>query len=514
MKMKVLMVDDEPNIREGLKQIIDWESLNFSICGEAANGRDALYKIMKYQPELTLLDIRIPIMSGLELTSRARQQGYEGKIIILSGYSEFTYARDAIKLGVESYLLKPIDEEELYEAVKKVKTQLEREFSRSTVVKGSSRHAELEAIGALLLNRLHDEDAAYLPDDLRLGSTIQAFQVAVIGSGRLTACAEAAVCSRLNDCFQGRYITLALENRLVILFKGLEPAELLEKLKRNFMDMNPAIDLIGLGRSVGRPEEICRSYDDALRILDRKFFYQENEKVVSYSSAWEAGACPTRFKTLNFDSYAEKLCRYLVSGELKKIEETFDLLKTDFLNRKIQPGMVKGLLSSLYIQAQQKAQGAYPEIELKMLSDAEIINQIYSKSCLSDAVSYLKSAFVWIAESIENADEHGIISKVLRYIDKNSSDDLKLESLADLFNYNSAYLGKLFTKSTGCHFNLYLDKTRIGNAKNLLKRADLKVYQISEMVGYKNLDYFYKKFKKYVGESPREYRRRVGIFSE
>jgi two-component system response regulator YesN len=131
---------------------------------------------------------------------------------------------------------------------------------------------------------------------------------------------------------------------------------------------------------------------------------------------------------------------------------------------------------------------------------------------LFDVISYLKYEFVKMAESVENAYEHDVISKVLRYIDKNSSSDLKLESLADLFGYNSAYLGKLFKSSTGEKFNLYLDKKRVSDAKALLMQADLKVYHLSEMVGYKNLDYFYKKFKRYVGESPNEYRRNAGIF--
>ena len=127
---QVLIVDDEAPIRDGLKCIMDWESLGFSICGEASNGEEALRLILNLKPDLVLMDIHMPKMLGLTVVKKAREQDYKGRFIILSGYSDFNYAQEAIRYGVEGYLTKPIDEETLLEVVSKIKLTLDKE-SRS-----------------------------------------------------------------------------------------------------------------------------------------------------------------------------------------------------------------------------------------------------------------------------------------------------------------------------------------------------------------------------------------------
>ena len=123
--MKVLIADDEAIVLEGLKYIIDWEDLGFSICSQAQNGEEALEKVLNLQPDLVLLDIRMPKLTGTEIIQIAREKGFKGHFIILSGYSDFSYAQTAIKYGVDFYLTKPIDEDELENAVVTVKKQIE-----------------------------------------------------------------------------------------------------------------------------------------------------------------------------------------------------------------------------------------------------------------------------------------------------------------------------------------------------------------------------------------------------
>lgn len=123
----VLIVDDELIIRQGLKCIIEWNEFGFEIIGEASNGKDALDFILQKKPDVVMLDIRIPKLSGLEVAEQARKQGYQGKIIILSGFSDFKYAQEAIRYNVEYYLTKPIDEEELAETIQKIGKNLEKE---------------------------------------------------------------------------------------------------------------------------------------------------------------------------------------------------------------------------------------------------------------------------------------------------------------------------------------------------------------------------------------------------
>lgn len=123
----VFIVDDEALIRDGLKQIIDWEALGFTICGEASNGEEAEKEILEKQPDLTLMDIRMPRKLGLDVVASVREKDFKGRFIILSGYSDFKYAQEAIRYGVEFYLTKPIDEDELLSSVTTIKTALDDE---------------------------------------------------------------------------------------------------------------------------------------------------------------------------------------------------------------------------------------------------------------------------------------------------------------------------------------------------------------------------------------------------
>ena len=119
MLFKALIIDDEPPIREGIKTIIDWAQDGFAICGEAANGREGLAKVRALQPDLLVLDLKMPAVGGLELLAELRKEGNNVQALILTGYSEFAYAQQAINLGVLGYILKPIEEEELKEQLKK-----------------------------------------------------------------------------------------------------------------------------------------------------------------------------------------------------------------------------------------------------------------------------------------------------------------------------------------------------------------------------------------------------------
>ena len=123
----LFIADDEKTIRDGLKCIVNWEELGFSICGEASNGEDALSGILKNAPSLVLLDIRMPKLMGVDIIKIAREQGFQGKFIILSGYSDFSYAQAAIRYGVDFYLTKPIDEDELLEAIRTIYAALQSE---------------------------------------------------------------------------------------------------------------------------------------------------------------------------------------------------------------------------------------------------------------------------------------------------------------------------------------------------------------------------------------------------
>ena len=128
--LKVLIADDEPYVREGIKNIVPWDKCGFDICGEGIDGDDTYKKIFDLSPDLVLIDIRMPGKLGLDVIRESVENGFKGKFIIISGYSDFQYAKLAIKYGVKSYLLKPIDEDELYDIAINLKKKIEDEKNK------------------------------------------------------------------------------------------------------------------------------------------------------------------------------------------------------------------------------------------------------------------------------------------------------------------------------------------------------------------------------------------------
>ena len=148
----LFIADDEKNIREGLKCILEWETLGFALCGEAANGEETLSGILQKNPSLVLLDIRMPKLTGIDIVRIAREQGYRGRFIILSGYSDFSYAQAAIRYGVEYYLTKPIDEDELEQSVRTVHDLIEKESRASRSYSQYRDRARDNILRDILLN--------------------------------------------------------------------------------------------------------------------------------------------------------------------------------------------------------------------------------------------------------------------------------------------------------------------------------------------------------------------------
>ena len=150
--MNVYIADDEASIREGLKCIIDWNTLGFEICGEAGSGEDALHDILELNPDLVLLDIRMPRLQGTEIVKAAREHNFKGRFIILSGFSDFKYAQTAIRYGVDFYLVKPIDEKDLTDAVKSVSEMLEKEKLLTSAMKQYNEEAKRTILRDLFIN--------------------------------------------------------------------------------------------------------------------------------------------------------------------------------------------------------------------------------------------------------------------------------------------------------------------------------------------------------------------------
>jgi two-component system, response regulator YesN len=510
--MKVFIADDESIIREGLKCIINWEELGFQICGEASNGADALTSILDLKPDLVLLDICMPKLQGTELVKLAREENYKGHFIILSGYSDFKYAQTAIRYGVNFYLTKPIDEDELTNAVLTVKNTIEKEHSHRNNVTHLKEKAKYTILRDILLNQ-SDFKTINL-NEINLSASD--YQVIIFENYSMDTFNQPyhfadllKVTNQKNNTFEH----IKIHDKDIILLKGSFALERFQNILQHYNDIpqkGSPLDTIFLayGRVVTAPIDIYKSYEDALILMQHRFFCEYNQHTIGYEQLPHIKENLHDFESLKANEYSEQLCGYIQSFNRNMIVHILDSLSKILYATNTDLFNIKLFLTDIYLQIKENINHIYSTTDIPFPSNSAVIDFIDGKYYLYEIIQFFSEQFEMIMNAIGNSNSDSILDDIIHYIDHNYRDNIKLETIAPLFGYNSSYLGKIFSKKMNENFNSYIDHVRINHSKELLLQNNQKVYEIAEYVGYKNVDYFHKKFKKYVGESPAEYRRR------
>ncbi|BCN31299.1 response regulator transcription factor [Anaeromicropila herbilytica] len=516
--MKVFIADDEINVRQGLKNIIDWKELGFDICGEAGNGVACLEGIMKENPDLVLLDIQMPKMQGIQVAKHAREQGYKGKIIILSGYSDFEYAKSAIPYGIDYYLLKPIDEDELTNAV----TNVYRLIMKDKQEKGLAQQYFIKARGSILrdiiLGRqnqavLEDADKNLELKHLDLNrSCYRVLLIEQLSSNVEHLFGENDIQSLFhlynNDLSDLEHVVI--DNTNVLLIKGETLIHRISRVIESFEVMENAtrgMSFIVAGKIVTNLNEIHNSYKTCRMIMDRKFFTPKDHFVIEESNYQLEKDMAYDVTEIESSKYHDMLYKNIESYNRAGIKETLQILNQNLMQSYHSEDSIKNFITGIFLHIKHDVKHDYKKCDIQLDSNTDIIATIQKMNFLYEIIHYVEDQMVQIIKAIGNSTCESILSDILHYIDLNFRKNLKLETIAAVFGYNSAYLGKVFTKNMGVNFNSYVDKVRINYAKELVLEDRLKVYEIAENVGYKNLDYFHRKFKRYVGYSPAEYRK-------
>lgn len=524
----LFIADDETSIREGLKYIADWESLGFSLCGEASNGADALAQILALQPSLAMLDVRMPKMHGTEVIRRAREAGYQGKCIILSGYSDFKYAQEAIRGGVSYYLTKPLDEDELYAVVDEVKAALSAERQRSSHVTAMKNKAKSVILHELVTDML---DTPLTPEDIEhFRLQAESYQVVICedfhthsAAAPYTFAELLKVINRENTIFEH----LSADGRDIVLLKGAHGLSKLSDFLEHYEDQPPQEGspmesmFLTYGRPVYALGDVHLSYEDAARLLRRRFFCAQEQHAIGYEMlpAWSDldntnADLPMSLSEDTLIDFAERFVGYIQSYNRRMTVEALSELEYGLSRICGEIADIKLFLTDLYLRIKESMNRNYASAEIPFLSNSTVIAYIDRRNYLYEIIKFLSEQFEMIMNAIGSPSRDTILDDVLFYIDHNFQNPIKLETIAPLFGYNSAYLGKIFSKTVGENFNSYIDHKRIDLSKQLLSENKMKVYEIAEQIGYKNVDYFHKKFRKYVGISPAEFRKGYGLDTE
>lgn len=510
----VFIADDELIIRQGLKCIIDWEALGFTIIGEAANGKEALDFITREEPDLVLLDIRMPKILGIDVVQQARQHGFNGKIIILSGFTDFKYAQAAIKYGVDFYLTKPIDEGELLETVKSIKETFDAENMQSSTL----NHYRQKAHGMILLDILtNNADFSHINlKDLHL----DADQYQIVIYEKYSHHAN-QISYRFSDLLKvtneqnSSYENITIDHNEVLLLKGTFTLQKFQEFLEHYeREQKPQKDspldslFITYGRPVTELSQVHISYEEALLLLQRRFFCENMQHTIGYSQLPVQNPSDAfRLTPETLQHYCEILIGYIQAAKRNQVAETLHELENKLYTSFDDIPHIKLFLTDLYLSIKEKISHLYHNMNIPFPGNAEIIDFINQKYYLYEIILFFTEQFEMIIRSIGNPSSEGVMDDIIHYIEHNYMDNIKLENIAPLFGYNSSYLGKIFSKKVGEGFNVFIDKVRIDHSKDLLQSSSLKVYEIAEKVGYRNVDYFHTKFKKYVNMSPAEYRK-------
>lgn len=502
--LKVLLVDDEPNVRHGVKMMIPWSELGLEVVGEAEDGDDGLLKILSMRPDIVIADVKMPGMTGIKMIETAQGKGYKGKCLILSGYSDFAYAKEAMSLGVKGFILKPVDEDELTDALKALRDEIYAEGRDKAAMRKGSEYMNEQLVRALLLG-----DSSVLSESSVADYNYSCYDAAIISPAEEMEQEEKAlliesVKNRLAVCNDVDVVTPELSSGITaVLFKGWDRSKILDFFKKLSKDLFGKI-FVAVGDTVSAPEDIRQSYSEADSLLKNRFMYMHCGVVTSDTINGE-NAGEGKIGEIVSHIYA-----YVEINDIDKLGDALEQLLRTLCSSAYSPERIKVLCITAVMDIKNRLVKNIGEKKTEQFINDEFIAEIGEKNSLFDIIGMLKNTFTELSCTYFGRTTKSTIERVVQYIRSNYSCELKLEQLANIFGYNSAYLGKVFHQYTGENFNNYLDRIRITEAKRLLMMNEYKVYEVAEMVGYSNINYFHNKFKKYVGISPLSYKRLGG----
>ncbi len=311
------------------------------------------------------------------------------------------------------------------------------------------------------------------------------------------------------------YDDIVIDNMEVFVLKGsyaigkfnalLEQCEK-EKILQKWSLMDEFF--IACGRCVYTADAVQQSYRDAHRLQERRFFCDRGEHVISCEtcSGLEESLAPMGSGLLG--AYSTALINNIQTFSRNGIAATLNRLRDTLCRASDPTADIKLFLIDLYLCIREKMSRLYPNTHIPFTSNAELIQFIQTRRYLYEILQYFTEHLEAIMSAIAHSSRESVLDDILHYIEHNYADNITLENIAPLFGYNSSYLGRIFRKKMGETFNSYVARVRIEHSKQMLRQEDTKIYIIAEKVGYHNADYFHIKFKKYVGMSPAEYRKR------
>lgn len=511
---KVLIVDDEPMIREGLKTLVDWAKYGFTVIGDASNGREAVEKHKALSPDLILIDIRMPGMDGLQAIEEVRKTDTVCHFLILSGYADFSYAKQAIAHSVDGYILKPIDEDELESYVERISKQLKKQSEIQLSSEQTTVLLREELLQKLTAGKLDLETAGSQEFNLLLGSDAKYYQLLLIElySREHSLTMNATLKKKLAEIIQQKQIgwVFSAEPYVGVLLKDYLLQNGSREQMRQWIEeaCGTRVRFAAAASEPVRELLELQDWSEAVRgLLEQRFMLQGQQIHMASLTDDQQRQEHDQADELSIDTLAQKLYYMIDIGNKEGVDKAVQEASDHICAHDHSEQSVKSSWAQLLTIVLNKAATSNPQVSVQ--EDLTMITALYLAFHYNEMILQLKQRLSDLVLKIGKSDSLSVMKQMTDFIERHYNENIKLETLADLFNYNSGYLGKMFKNYTGDHFNTYLDQVRIQHAIELLQEG-LKVHQVSERVGYANVDYFHSKFKKYKGVSPSSFKSVTG----
>lgn len=535
--LRVVIADDEEKICDYLLAVIDWEENGCEIVGVAHDGAEVVSLCMEKTPNILLTDIRMPGLNGLEAIKRLHSEIPTINIIIITGYDYFAYAQTAIKYGVIEYLLKPVRKEDLLAALHKAQKNWMVNRPYEIIDDNTHNTAEIERIENLTRVIHEYERNGRILDTLYIlntfGNHYAIWQMIYV---RLQSI------NKRNDSSSIKFLVTKIKNMIFDIFKSNENNQidiffipsniegiyiLLNLAKEEMNDVDRKVELFQRNLdsvivlfynyryviSVSEPFydvkkvkdglQDCMIADaDKIRLGSNILIYSKDHKTIRKNLNFISVDTINRFKEFIVSNNTNEV--FLLITELTTNLETIQDQLHGFMIFEIYSKLIDVFYSNIY-------QGT-PNNKLISEEKTKLKSQYDSFYTIRDAFNFLRDSFVgymkMISETLDDANEDRPIIRAKSIIDRNYSDpELNLDSVSSQVGLNSSYLSTIFKKKFKVSFIDYLTEVRIKHAKELLLSTDDSVAVISEAVGFVDSKYFTKRFKKYTGVSPRDYKK-------
>ena len=498
-----LVIDDEALIREGIPLLIDWEGEGYRLLGTGEDGKEGLRLILALQPDLVLVDIKMPGMTGLAMIAEARKAGFQGEFVILTAHSQFDYAKTAISVGVEEYLLKPIDEDELLRVIRTLRAKIAASKQQHTVREEYEQlrfHASLRSV--LLKNRIDDPVvremlADYFQDQGDCACVLLVLDTET-GPGDAHTAFEMQMDAR-PPLRGAEYPGFMLEGSFVQVAFGLSYPEAAARIRESGLSGTYPL---AIGHDVFYWEDLSYSYEIAKLLLSRYFLFDDGV-ILDYDRILAASH-------VSLAPDPRQLVDALSFGDEEGIKSFLQRLKLTFQRELLTEEATK---HRLLLLLRQVAESLPEPIE----GEREAVEAcLRGANRLEAALQKLEAVLLRWSDKLQQqiAEEAGSVSPVeqLRYyIRQYYAEALSLDAMAEKLHYNSNYLGRIFRQERGHSFARELEIVRLERAAEVLTQTELPVYQIAQSVGFGHADSFYQKFRQQYGMTPSQYRQMYGI---